>query len=122
MLKRPAKLILSGLIIIAVLAAVPFAFRATVNKLGENSLLQLARDGGFCQTESCEEGVNYTIGFLETNYSLAPDDVKWCMGVDVIAHKQLFFGNGLKKKATDMMYDRCGNPAEDEPQDDIPAE
>lgn len=121
-MKRPVKIIVSGLVIIAILTSIPFMVRLWVIKLGEQSLLQLARDGGFCKTDHCAEGANYALGFLETNYSLSPDDVKWCMGVDVIAHKQLPFGNGLRTTITDMMYKPCGNPSEDEPEQDIPAE
>ncbi len=114
-MRRSVKLTIIGLIIVAALGAVPFAAEPIVVKIGEKSVLQLARDGMFCKTDSCEDGVAYVIGFLEANYGLSPHDVKWCMGVDVIAHYKLPFGNTLKKSITDRMYRRCGDPRQDEP-------
>lgn len=116
-MRRSVKYTLLGLIVIALAGAAPFAVEPIVVKIGEGSILQLARDGNFCKTEGCEEGVSYALGFLETNYGLSPHDVKWCMGVDVIAHYQLPFGNDLKKSVTDRMYRRCGDPQQDEPDD-----
>jgi hypothetical protein len=44
------------------------------------------------------------------------------MGVDVIAHYELPFANGLKKAITDRMYQRCGDPNQDEPVGNYTAE
>jgi hypothetical protein len=44
------------------------------------------------------------------------------MGVDVIAHYELPFANGLKKAITDRMYQRCGDPSQDEPVGNYTAE
>ncbi len=118
-MRRSVKLTLTGLVLIALAGAVPFAAEPFVVKLGENSVRQLARDGNFCKTPDCAEGVDYALGFLETNYGLSPHDVKWCMGVDVIAHAQLPFGNGLKNAVAERMYKRCGDPRLDRP--DAPA-
>ena len=114
-MRRSLKYTLVGLVIVALLGAAPFALEPVVQKIGENSIRQLARDGNFCTTDKCDEGINYAIGFLETNYGLSPENVKWCMGVDVVAHYELPFGNGLKKLVTDQMYQRCGDPNQDEP-------
>lgn len=108
-MQRSVKYTLIGLVLIAIGGAAPSLFNWSVKKIGENSIYQLARDGKFCETESCQEGYNYALGFLETNYALLPDDIKWCMGVDVISHYQLPFGNGLKNSITDRMYERCSN-------------
>lgn len=121
-MKRSVKFTLIGLGVVALLGAAPFAAEPAVIKLGEGSILQLAREGNFCKTDTCDEGVNYVVGFLEAHYSLSPHDVKWCMGVDVIAHYELPFGNGVKKFVTDKMYSRCGDPNEDEPIGEIPSE
>lgn len=115
-MQRSIKLTLAGLVVIALLGAAPFAAEPIVVKIGENSIRQLAREGNFCKTEQCDEGTAYALGFLETNYGLSPHDVKWCMGVDVIAHHELPFGNGLKKSITDRMYKRCGDPRKDQPE------
>ena len=114
-MQRSIKFTLIGLVVIAVIGAAPFAVEPIVVKIGEGSIRQLARDGNFCQTEQCDEGMNYALGFLETNYGLSPHDVKWCMGVDVISHYELPFGNALKNSITDLMYQRCGNPKQYEP-------
>ncbi|MBC2886803.1 hypothetical protein H7Q97_15555 [Ochrobactrum sp. CM-21-5] len=114
-MRRSVKYTLVGLVIIAIAGATPFAVEPIVVKIGENSIRQLAKEGNFCETENCSEGIEYTLGFLETNYGLSPHDVKWCMGVDVIAHYELPFGNNLKTGITDRMYKRCGDPRQDEP-------
>lgn len=114
-MQRSVKYTLIGLVFIALAGAAPFAIEPVVMKIGENSIRQLARDGNFCTTPDCDEGMNYVIGFLETNYELSPENVKWCMGVDVIAHYELPFGNTIKTTLTDHMYRRCGDPARDEP-------
>lgn len=114
-MRRSIKYTIIGLVIVALCGAAPFAVEPVVKKIGENSIRQLAKDGNFCTTDSCEEGINYAIGFLETNYGLSPDNVKWCMGVDVIANYELPSGNALKKSITNQMYSRCGNPDQDEP-------
>ncbi|MBA8840302.1 hypothetical protein [Ochrobactrum sp. RH2CCR150] len=114
-MRRSVKYTLIGLIVIAIGGAVPFAVEPIVVKIGEGSIRQLAQDGKFCKTDTCDDGIQYVTGFLETNYGLSPHDVKWCMGVDVIAHYELPFGNGLKKSVTDRMYARCGDPKQDEP-------
>lgn len=121
-MKRAVKITLIGLGVIALLGTLPFAAEPVVVKLGENSILKLAQEGNFCKSENCEDGVNYVVGFLEAHYGLSPHDVKWCMGVDVIAHYELPLGNNIKKIVTDRMYQRCGDPAEDEPVDVIPSE
>jgi len=113
-MRRSIKYTLAGLIVIAIGGALPFAIEPLVVKLGEGSIRQLARDGKFCKTDTCEDGVEYVTAFLETNYGLSPHDVKWCMGVDVISHYELPFGNNLKKSVTDRMYARCGDPRQDE--------
>lgn len=117
-MQRPVKIIIGGLVVIAVLGAAPFMMRPYVEKLGTQSLELLARDGGFCETETCEEGVDYALSFLETNYGLSQDEIKWCMGVDEIAHREWPFANGLKEFATDFMYRRCGAPILDLPEGD----
>ncbi|MBB5701789.1 hypothetical protein FHS76_001651 [Ochrobactrum daejeonense] len=117
-MRRSIKFTLIGLIVIALAGSAPFAIEPIVVKIGENSIRQLARDGNFCESEQCDEGVTYVLGFLETNYGLSPHDVKWCMGVDVISHYELPFGNGLKTSITDRMYQRCGDPNKDEPAGD----
>ncbi|PQA73007.1 hypothetical protein [Brucella oryzae] len=114
-MRRSIKFTLIGLVVIALMGAAPFAVEPIVVKIGEGSIRQLARDGNFCQTDQCDEGMNYALGFLETNYGLSPHDVKWCMGVDVISHYRLPFGNQLKTSITDRMYQRCGDPKRDEP-------
>ncbi|MBV2144621.1 hypothetical protein KUG47_14065 [Falsochrobactrum sp. TDYN1] len=114
-MRRSIKYTLIGLVIVALAGAAPLAVEPIVVKIGENSIRQLARDGNFCTTPDCEEGMNYVIGFLETNYGLSPENVKWCMGVDVIAHYELPFGNDMKNALTDQMYQRCGDPRQDEP-------
>ncbi|KAB2691713.1 hypothetical protein [Brucella pseudogrignonensis] len=121
-MRRSIKFTLIGLVIVALAGATPFAVEPIVQKIGEGSIRQLAKDGNFCTTENCEEGINYAIGFLETNYGLSPQNVKWCMGVDVIAHYELPFANGLKKAITDRMYQRCGDPSRDEPVGNYTAE
>lgn len=121
-MRRSVKYTIIGLVIVALGGAIPFALEPVVKKIGESSIRQLAKDGNFCKTDDCEEGINYAIGFLETNYGLSPDNVKWCMGVDVIANYELPFGNGLKKSITDQMYSRCGDPALDEPVGNYTAE
>ncbi|MDR6430796.1 hypothetical protein [Brucella pseudogrignonensis] len=121
-MRRSIKFTIIGLVIIALGGATPFAIEPIVKKIGEGSILQLAKDGNFCTTDDCEEGITYAIGFLETNYGLSPDNVKWCMGVDVIANYELPFGNALKKSITDQMYSRCGDPAQDEPVGNYTAE
>lgn len=117
-MRRSIKFTLAGLVVIALLGAAPFAAEPVVVRIGEHSIRQLAKEGDFCKSEQCEEGTTYVLGFLETNYGLSPHDVKWCMGVDVIAHYDLPFGNGLKKSITDRMYRRCGDPRQDEPEGD----
>ena len=117
-MRRSIKFTLIGLCVIAVMGATPFAMEPIVVRIGEDSIRQLARDGNFCQTEQCDEGMNYAVGFLETNYGLSPHDVKWCMGVDVISHYALPFGNKLKTSITDQMYQRCGDPKQDKPPDE----
>lgn len=112
-MRRSIKYTLIGLSIIAIGGAAPFAVEPIVVKLGENSIRQLARDGKFCKTENCDDGFDYALAFLETNYGLSPHDIKWCMGVDVIDHYELPFGNGLKKSITERMYSRCGVPGKD---------
>ncbi len=118
-MRRSIKFTIIGLVVITALGALPFAAEPIIVRIGENSIRQLARDGNFCKTEDCTEGIDYAIGFLEANYGLSPHDVKWCMGVDVIAHHELPFGNNLKKSITDQMYKRCGDPAQDEPAEDL---
>ncbi|MGU3576308.1 hypothetical protein ACLBWZ_12275 [Brucellaceae bacterium C25G] len=117
-MQKPVKIIIGGLVIIAILGSVPFMIRPYVEKVGLQSLEILAHEGGFCETDSCEEGVDYVVSFLETNYGLSKDEVKWCMGVDEIAHSEITFGNGIKNYVTDLMYNRCGNPILDIPQAD----
>lgn len=121
-MQRPMKFILAGLVIIALLGAAPFLLRPYVENLGQNSLELLARDGNFCETDTCEEGVSYVVAFLETNYGLSEQQVKWCMGVDEISHYQLPFANGLKNALTDYMYRRCGNPVLDMQDDTAPSD
>lgn len=114
-MRRSIKYTLIGLVIIGLGGAAPFVIEPIVQKIGEGSIRQLAKDGNFCKTDDCADGITYVIGFLETNYGLSPNNVKWCMGVDVIANYELPFGNGLKKTITDKMYSRCGDPSQDEP-------
>lgn len=118
-MRRSIKYTLIGLGIIAIGGAAPFAVEPIVVKIGESSIRQLAREGNFCKTENCDDGYDYALAFLETNYGLSPRDVKWCMGVDVIAHYELPFGNGLKNTLTDQMYARCGDTRQDDAQDDM---
>ncbi|MFK4823318.1 hypothetical protein ACI0FM_00725 [Paenochrobactrum sp. BZR 588] len=122
LMQRPVKWTIGGLIIIALLGATPFIMRPYVETLGLNSLKLLAKEGGFCETENCEEGVSYVIAFLETNYGLNEEQIKWCMGVDEISHYQLPVANGLKNALTDLMYRRCGSPIPDMQEDEFPPE
>ena len=121
-MRRSLKFTLFGLGVVALLGAAPFALERIVIKIGESSIRELAREGNFCTTDDCKEGIDYTLSFLETNYALSAENVKWCMGVDVIAHYNLPFGAGLKTTLTDMMYERCGDPRNDEPAEDYPPE
>lgn len=112
-MRSSIKFTLIGLIIIALAGITPFFFERLIIKLGENSLHKLATEGNFCTTDDCKEGIEYTLTFLETHYALSTENVKWCMGVDAIAHYDLVFGNGLKTELTDLMYKRCGDPRTD---------
>ncbi|WP_343314669.1 hypothetical protein AAIB41_05000 [Brucella sp. BE17] len=118
-MRRSIKYTLIGLGIIAICGAAPFAIEPIVIKIGESSVRQLAHDGNFCTTENCEEGYDYALAFLETNYGLSPKDIKWCMGVDVIAHYELPFANDLKNTITERMYARCGDVRQDDTQDSM---
>lgn len=120
LMQRPVKFVLAGLFVIALLGATPFLLRPYVENLGLQSLKLLAQEGGFCETETCEEGVSYAIAFLETNYGLNEDQVKWCMGVDEIAHYQLPVANSLKNYLTNLMYHRCGSAILDVPEENLP--
>lgn len=114
-MRSSVKITLIGLIIIAFAGAAPFLFERLIIKLGENSLHKLASEGNFCTTNDCKEGIEYTLTFLETHYALSSESVKWCMGVDVVAHYELPFGNALKTTLTDRLYKRCGEPRNDKP-------
>lgn len=116
-MRRSIKFTLTGLVLIGIVGALPFAADPIVRRIGDGSIQQLARDGNFCKSDQCSEGYDYVIGFLETNYQLAPDDVRWCMGVDVIAHQNWWLADGLKNSVTERMYKRCGDPALDKPLD-----
>ncbi len=70
-MRRSIKYTFIGLVIVALAGAAPFAVEPVVQKIGEGSIRQLARDGNFCTTDDCEEGMNYAIDFLETNYGLS---------------------------------------------------
>lgn len=101
------KIILAGVVLVAIIATLPLAVTSYVANRGEASLLALAKEGDFCTTQECGEGVLYASTFLETNYGLSADDVKWCLGVDDIAHRDWVIGNSFKLYITDKMYQKC---------------
>lgn len=40
---------------------------------------------------------------MEENYGIQKNDVKWCMGVDVIEKYKLNLGNNMKKQINERM-------------------
>ncbi len=77
---------------------------------GHKALYALAKEGGFCKTEGCEEGMAYASDYLGTEFGHSPRMVRWCMGVDAIAEEKLAFGNSLKGALTHVLYIPCGDP------------
>lgn len=106
-MQRRFKIILGGVMLVALVAVFPFAVTSYVSNRGDASLLALAKEGGFCTSEDCSEGVQYASTFLETNYGLSAADIRWCLGVDDIAHREWMIGNSLKLYITDKMYQKC---------------
>lgn len=106
-MQRRTKIIIGGVILVALVAFTPLAVTTYVSHRGDASLLALAKEGGFCTSDDCSEGVSYASTFLETNYGLSADDVRWCLGVDDINHHEWVIGNSLKSFITDKMYQKC---------------
>lgn len=83
---------------------------------GQQSLKQLAQEGGFCkdtrQTD-CADGVEYAKSYLSTEFGLSPRGVQWCIGVDEIAGHDFLLGETVKTLFTEMLYLPCN---EDETQ------
>jgi hypothetical protein len=109
-MKRPKKPLLAGLAVLAVLVAAGAPlYKWTMGK-GEKALHELAKEGGFCKTDTCEEGMTYASEYLGGEFGISPRMVRWCMGVDAVAHENLVFGDALKTVLTTAMYIPCGDP------------
>lgn len=75
--------------------------------VGNQSLLQLARDGGFCKQDDCVDGKNYAKSFLSTEFGLSPRAVQWCIGVDEIDNRDFVLGETVKSFFTEILYIPC---------------
>lgn len=97
-----------ALSIIGVLLIALFTCWYWVTSTGRAALLDLAREGKFCKTEQCDEGVDYAATYLGDEFGLSPRMVKWCMGVDNLA---LGENHGRTKSALiNLLYMPCGDP------------
>jgi hypothetical protein len=112
-MSRPKKIIIAGLIAVGGLLALGLAIQQWTMARGHRALYALAKEGGFCKTETCEEGMAYATDYLGTEFGLSPRMVQWCMGVDSIAHQEFAFGNPVKTALTNVMYIPCGDPSSD---------
>lgn len=85
---------------------------------GQNSLKQLAQDGGFCKQADCADGMDYAKSYLSTEFGLSPRGVQWCMGVDDIANRDFFLGESAKTLLTEMLYLPCNQDGSQQPATD----
>ena len=109
-MSRTKKIILTGFACLAILLLV--AGQWTMAK-GQKALHELAKEGGFCKTDGCEEGMAYASEYLGGEFGQSPIMVRWCMGVDVISREELAFGNNLKPALTFLLYIPCGDAGSD---------
>lgn len=112
-MSRSKKIILTGFACLAVLLAVGLPLQQWTMAKGQKALHELAKEGGFCKTDGCEEGMAYASEYLGGEFGHSPAMVRWCMGVDVIAREELAFGNGLKPALTFLLYIPCGDAGSD---------
>ncbi|PRD42273.1 hypothetical protein C5748_17605 [Phyllobacterium phragmitis] len=112
-MSRLKKITVTAVAIVAGLLAAGLALQQWTMARGHKALYELAKEGGFCKTDKCQEGMNYASAYLGNEFGLSPQMVKWCMGVDSIAHQNVTFGNSIKKILTNAMYVPCGDPIGD---------
>ncbi|RCS24360.1 hypothetical protein DUT91_08745 [Phyllobacterium salinisoli] len=112
-MSRTRKFTITGVVFAAVLLAAGLALQQWTMAKGHKALYDLAKEGGFCKTDHCEEGMTYASDYLGNEFGLSARMVQWCMGVDSIAHQNPASGNPVKKVLTDAMYIPCGDPSGD---------
>ncbi len=74
---------------------------------GQNSLKQLAQDGGFCKQADCADGIDYAKSYLSNEFGISQRGVQWCMGVDDIANRDFILGESAKTLFTEILYLPC---------------
>lgn len=80
--------------------------------VGQQSLKQLAQEGGFCKDASqtdCADGIDYAKSYLSTEFGLSPRGVQWCIGVDEIARRDFILGETAKTLFTELLYLPCND-------------
>ncbi|KXF77388.1 hypothetical protein ATN84_08335 [Paramesorhizobium deserti] len=112
-MNRPKKIMIAGFTVIVGLLVAGLVIQQWTMARGHRAVYNLAKEGGFCKTDGCEEGMAYATDYLGTEFGLSPQMVQWCMGVDSIAHQKLAFGNAMKTVLTNAMYIPCGDPSSD---------
>ncbi|PYE88197.1 hypothetical protein [Phyllobacterium leguminum] len=112
-MNRTKKIALAGSACLAMLLAGGVALQQWTMAKGQKALHELAKEGGFCKTDGCEEGMAYASDYLGAEFGHSPKMVRWCMGVDVIAREESSLSNGLKAALTSILYIPCGDPNSD---------
>jgi hypothetical protein len=105
-MSRKKKIIIIGFACLAVLLAGAVALQQWTMAKGQKALHELAKEGGFCKTEGCEEGMAYASEYLGGEFGQSQAMVRWCMGVDVIAREEP--GDKLKAALSTLLYIPCG--------------
>lgn len=108
--KRLSTPVRAFLITFALLAVGASASWYKITSMGHDALFALAKEGQFCKTSGCSDGVDYAKSYLAEEFGLSPRLVEWCMGVDALGgtrpQANVTFSSGL----LDALYLPCGEP------------
>jgi len=77
--------------------------------IGEREIYLAAQENGYCQDETCQDGIRTLVAMLAHETGIDSDLVSWCMAANAISTTQFGTIEGLKEKFADWMYRSCGN-------------
>lgn len=102
---RKTAIIAITLTVILATAAVVIYFHTM--SAGKQSLRELAQDGGYCKQADCADGISYAASVLATEFGMSQHSVQWCIGVDELSRRPLFFSEILRDYYVELLYIPC---------------
>lgn len=98
----------------ALVCAILFGAGYWTMNMGHTEIAKLAKDQGFCTTESCAEGSDMVYSLMETQ-GYSPALLDWCLGVDGWANTRVTRGGWVKSLLVEFMYWPCPQFSEESP-------